>query len=291
MRERRPRDLYSILGVRRGAPSEDIHAAFSAAFPAVNADGRKVGHAATGTAGAADSTAEAEQQLQLAHRVLSDDRPRGRRALYDVGGMDLVRLAEQQLGQGSRFASQVLPGPPLRLTQRVRLADAYRGVTTSVWVKRRVISRACRHSNRGQCAQLEHCPDEEHVSRHPSGIVQRRTVRSANKCEQASVSLPLVVLPGMPEGTEHAFPFLAAQQAGQIPGDVIVELRTSSQPSWSRQAQHLHHTVTLPLKQALLGFKRQWVCFFRTSFPSAPLAPHDFGVRSASGPQTGSNVC
>lgn len=50
---------------------------------------------------------------------------------------------------------------------------------------------------------------------------------------------------------------MAEQSPGQLPGDVIVQLKMRKHQKFNRQGNDLHMTIKISLKEALLGFKRK----------------------------------
>merc|ERR1712137_58132 len=60
---------------------------------------------------------------------------------------------------------------------------------------------------------------------------------------------------GMPDGEDITFKYESEQKPGQIPGDVVLKLKTQNHPLFKRSRENLSMKMTIPLRAALLGFE------------------------------------
>ena len=90
----------------------------------------------------------------------------------------------------------------------------------------------------------------------PGMIVQQEVmVESKEKCKREEKTLRATIERGMPDGEEIVFKYDAEQKPGQIPGDVVVKLKTVNHPTFKRNRETLSMKMTIPLRAALLGFE------------------------------------
>jgi len=94
----------------------------------------------------------------------------------------------------------------------------------------------------------------------PGMIVQQEVmVESKEKCKREEKTLRATIERGMPDGEEITFKYESEQKPGQIPGDVVLRLKTVPHARFKRSRDNLQMKMTIPLRAALLGFE--------TSFP------------------------
>ena len=60
---------------------------------------------------------------------------------------------------------------------------------------------------------------------------------------------------GMPDAEEIVFKYESEQKPGQIPGDVVLKLKTTPHPMFTRSRDSLSMKIAIPLRAALLGFE------------------------------------
>merc|ERR1712137_656493 len=60
---------------------------------------------------------------------------------------------------------------------------------------------------------------------------------------------------GMPDGEDITFKYESEQKPGQIPGDVVLKLKTVNHNLFKRTRETLSMKMTIPLRAALLGFE------------------------------------
>merc|ERR1712167_505297 len=61
---------------------------------------------------------------------------------------------------------------------------------------------------------------------------------------------------GVASGHEQTFTMMSEQKPGQIPGDVIVEMKQKKHSVFRREGNNLHVEIEISLKEALLGFSK-----------------------------------
>jgi len=66
---------------------------------------------------------------------------------------------------------------------------------------------------------------------------------------------PLPPPTGMPDAEEIVFKYESEQKPGQIPGDVVLKLKTTPHPMFTRSRDSLSMKIAIPLRAALLGFE------------------------------------
>merc|ERR1719269_577169 len=87
-------------------------------------------------------------------------------------------------------------------------------------------------------------------------IVQQEVqVDSKEKCKREEKTLRATIERGMPDGEQIVFKYESEQKPGQIPGDVVLKLKTVQHPMFKRSRDSLSMKLTIPLRAALLGFE------------------------------------
>ena len=90
----------------------------------------------------------------------------------------------------------------------------------------------------------------------PGMVVQQEVmVESKEKCKREEKTLSATIEKGMPDNEEIVFKYESEQKPGQIPGDVILKLKTEPHPVFKRSRDTLSTKLTIPLRAALLGFE------------------------------------
>jgi len=243
---------YEILGVERDASAAEIKKAF-----------RKL-----------------SLQYHPAYDVLSDPE---KRQLYDLGGEENLKKGNQPAspfdmffggGQGGRRKGQ-----NFKMEFSVTLEDLYNGAQKEFRVNRKVLCNKCRGTGAkgGETTKCKKCQGRGVVMQlqqlGPGFNVQMQTACDAcgGKGQTFKVACPVckgekvvmeekvlttVIERGMPNGHELVFERASEQSPDTIPGDVILQVKTEKHSRFTRQGNDLHHTMTITLKEALLGFKK-----------------------------------
>jgi len=80
-------------------------------------------------------------------------------------------------------------------------------------------------------------------------------VESKEKCKREEKTLHATIEKGMPDNEEISFKYESEQKPGQIPGDVVLKLKTVPHTMFKRSRDSLSMKLTIPLRAALLGFE------------------------------------
>ena len=142
----------------------------------------------------------------------------------------------------------------------VTLEDLYVGNEKAATVKRRVVCRNCKgKAHLPRCQQCGPCPKEKkmvHKRAGPGMVVQQEVmVESKEKCKREEKTLTATIEKGMPDNEEISFKYESEQKPGQIPGDVVLKLKTVQHPMFKRSRDSLSMKLSIPLRAALLGFE------------------------------------
>ena len=90
----------------------------------------------------------------------------------------------------------------------------------------------------------------------PGMVVQQEVmVESKEKCKREEKRLSATIEKGMPDSEEIVFKYESEQKPGQIPGDVVLKLKTVGHPMFKRSRDALSMKLSIPLRAALLGFE------------------------------------
>merc|ERR1719217_1635198 len=110
-----------------------------------------------------------------------------------------------------------------------------------------------------RCQQCGPCPKEKkmvHKRAGPGMVVQQEVmVESREKCKREEKTLSATIEKGMPDNEEIVFKYESEQKPGQIPGDVVLKLKTQPHPMFKRSGHSLAMKLAIPLRAALLGFE------------------------------------
>merc|ERR1712113_228548 len=86
-------------------------------------------------------------------------------------------------------------------------------------------------------------------------VQQEVMVEPKEKCKREEKTLSATIEKGMPDGEDIVFKYESEQKPGQIPGDVVLKLKTVQHPSFKRSRDTLSMKLSIPLRAALLGFE------------------------------------
>ncbi|RNF18332.1 heat shock protein DnaJ [Trypanosoma conorhini] len=274
-------DFYEVLGLgveRDDASERDIKSAWRKLSKRHHPDL------------AGESQREVYQRIQRAYEVLGDRR---KRKVYDILGLDGVRKIEQpqdqQQQQMSAFFSFFGGGQPQQQADRgkneeflllVPLEDIYSGAAHTVKLVKRKICRACRGTgarSKDHLLRCPHCDGEGRIMRrvqlmpgfvqqmeqpchHCSGsgaiISEKCPMCNGVKTVRSASAISIDIEQGTPDGHILTYELEADQQPNQVPGDVVFTVATAPHPRFIRSNDDLTVTVTLTLKEALLGFSK-----------------------------------
>jgi len=251
-------DLYERLGLQPEADSREIKTAYRKLSQQYHPDKNKGNEASLAKF----------REVAEAYEILSD---KEKRVIYDSSGMGAVKKmgTGQEQGGGSPFDMFFGGGGRQKEGQRgrnmdielpVTLEDLYLGNERHATVKRRVVCRNCKNkAHLPRCSSCAACPKEKkmvHKRAGPGMVVQQEVmVESKEKCKREEKRLTATVEKGMPDNEEIVFKYESEQKPGQIPGDVVLKLKTEKHPMFKRSRDALSMTLAIPLRAALLGFE------------------------------------
>lgn len=262
---------YKVLGIQRDASAGEIKKAF-----------RKLSLEYHPDKNPGDEAARVKfVEISEAYDVLSDPE---KRQLYDLGGEDGLKKQNQPaspfdmfFGGGGGGGSR--KGPNFKMEFQVTLEELYNGAEKEFKVNRKVLCSKCRGTGAkgGETIKCKKCKGQGVVMQlqqlGPGFNVQMQTTcESCNgrgntfkvacptcqgkKQVMEEKVLNAIIERGMPNGHELVFERASEQNPDSIPGDVILVLKTDKHNTFTREGNDLHYTMTLSLKEALLGFKK-----------------------------------
>ena len=219
------RDFYEILGLKHDCTDRDIEKAFMRLSRKYHPDKQKAVPAAF-------------EDINDAYGVLRDANKRRVYDLWGEGGVRVYEAPKTETGMSTAeddISAQVtVKGATVRVTYPVDLIDFHEGRIHQFVVKRRTMCR---------------CPDAGFFCQKCNG---RPTIGE-------TVNLTLAVERGADEGTVVVFKNAGDVSEMNSPGDVEVVLVSRPHPVFWRDGSDLHATLSVSLREALLGFKRELV--------------------------------
>ncbi|KAG8342642.1 putative chaperone protein DNAj [Trypanosoma vivax] len=275
-------DYYAVLGLNEDATAKDIRQKFRELSRKYHPDVAR--------------TAEAREmftKISRANEVLSDKK---KRRMYDMRGEEGLRQLQRaeasgNSGQSNSIFSQLFSmrnqqfkGQNSEATFRVPLETVYTGGRQVLSLNKQKVCTQCKGTGAeknsgtvtcprcrghgvliqrmqlgpGMYQEMRHtcpsCGGKGHVvKKQCSACHGRRVVR-------ADVELVLDVEAGIPEGHTVTFEMEADESPDLIPGDFLLHVRTQPHDRFSRRENgvDLDTTLTVTLKEALLGFERSF---------------------------------
>ncbi|HEY9409394.1 MAG TPA: molecular chaperone DnaJ [Jiangellaceae bacterium] len=274
-------DYYEVLGVAKDASTEEIKKAYRRLARQLHPDVNPDPH-----------TQERFKEVTTAYEVLTDPRKRemydlGADPLSSGGGagggfgqaFSFTDIMDAFFGgSGTRGPrSRVRRGQDALVPLKIELADAVFGATKELQVETAVVCSVCSGAGTAPGAQLATCPtcqgqgEINQVQR--SFLGQVMTARpcpqchgfgtvNPNPCVECSGdgrvrtrrTLSLKVPAGVDTGTRIQLSGQGEVGPGGGPaGDLYVELAITPHPIFTREGDHLHCTLPLPMTAAALG--------------------------------------
>lgn len=271
------KNLYKVLGLKPSATQAEIKRKYRQLSKIYHPDKNKE-----------KGAEERYKEINEAYEILNDKK---KRRLYDQGGMDAVRRAEQGqegggspfdifdlFGGGGRRREQVNRADDIRIKLRASLKDLYTGKEFDYTYKRNTICSHCRGSGADSYEDVETC-DQCHgqgvymeTRRVGPGFIQQ-IQKTCPKCggrgkmikKQCHVchgrkivksleELTVSVEKGMRNGQEIAFDEMSDEEPDKEPGRLVFVIEELEDEKWKREGNNLKYTLDISLKQALLGF-------------------------------------
>lgn len=269
-------DYYEVLGVSRGASSDEIKRAFRRLAAKYHPD-----------ANPGDHTAEERfKELNEAYQVLQDPEKRARYDQFghqgpggsggaDFGFGDIFDIFFGGGGQARRGGPE--RGPDLRYDLSIDLEDVLDGVAKEIAVTRDEVCGHCRGNQAEPGTKIETCPQcrgAGEVERITDSFLGRvRRIETCGRCRgsgrviqtpcrvchgrgqvRAEKRLTVQVPPGVDSDTRlRVAGEGGAGRRGGPPGDLIVFLHVNPHPRLKREGDDLWIDVPIGFAQAALG--------------------------------------
>ena len=104
----------------------------------------------------------------------------------------------------------------------------------------------------------------------PGMVVQQEVmVESKEKCKREEKTLEATIEKGMPDNEEIAFKYESEQKPGQIPGDVVLKLKTVQHPMFKRSRDALSMKLTIRCARRSSASRRPSSTWTATPSPSS----------------------
>ena len=222
------RDFYEILGLKHDCTERDVEKSFMRLSRKYHPDKRKTSKEIT----------DLFEDINDAYSVLRDS---NKRRVYDLWGESGVRVYEAPKNDFAvnahnsedDLSKQVrVKGKTVRITFPVDLVDFHEGRVYPLTIKRRTMCR---------------CPEAGFGCEKCRG---RPTMKE-------NVTLTLVVEKGSDEGSVVLFKNAGDVSEMNEAGDIEVVLVSRQHPLFERHGSDLHVNVSISLREALLGFRRE----------------------------------
>lgn len=233
-------DLYGLLGVSVEANTADIKKAYRRLTMEHHPDQNQ-----------GDPTALSRfNEITKANEILTDPT---KRMLYDIGGMEAIRSLDK---------GEIQKGQDVLMEVGVPLSVLFTGGTINPKYKRRIVCSGCRANPRmHRCQGCSRCPSEIRTVNQQVGpgfyVQQQVQVDSKELCKVEDTPLDISIEKGSASGDQIVLERMAEQRPGMIPGNVIVRIRQVEDASFSRDGNNIKTTMTVGLREALLGFRKE----------------------------------
>jgi DnaJ-class molecular chaperone len=232
-------DLYALLGVEPDATIADIKKTFRRLTVDLHPDKNP-----------GDPTAASRfTEVSRAAEILSDNT---KRMLYDTGGMEAIRAFDR---------GEVQKGQDILFEITVPLSLLFTGGTVAPTYQRRVVCVGCRaNPNQPRCRGCSRCPSEIRTVAQQVGpgffVQQQVQVDSKEWCKTEDKALEVTISKGMKNGDDIVMEAMADQRPGMVPGNVVVRLKQLPDAKFVREGNDLKTSITVSLREALLGFRK-----------------------------------
>lgn len=223
------RDFYELLGLKHDCTERDVEKSFMRLSRKYHPDKRTT----------SQEVKDLFEDINDAYSVLRDS---NKRRVYDLWGESGVRIYEAPKTEFSATGKQsseddlskqvTVKGKTQRITFPVDLVDFHEGRVYPLTIKRRTMCR---------------CPEAGFDCEKCRG---RPTTKE-------NATLTLVVEKGSDEGSVVLFKNAGDVSEMNEAGDIEVVLVSRKHPLFERDGSNLHVNVSISLREALLGFRRE----------------------------------
>lgn len=272
-------DFYKILGVKRDASANEIKRKYRQLSRKYHPDKNK-----------SKEASEKYVKINEAYSILSDNK---KRRLYDRGGMDLVNRQNQMQEGGDPFDifSNFFGGrrnrqnkdEDIRVKVRCTLKDLYLGKEYEFVYTRHKMCPHCRGSGGENTDDVEVCDKcngqgvvierqqlgpgffQQFQRSCPKCGGRGKTVKNnchvchGNKIVKGIDELTVFIEKGMKNGMEIPFEDFGEERADKEPGNLIFVIQEIPNVNMTRDGNNLRADFEITLKEALLGFQKEFV--------------------------------
>lgn len=264
-------NYYETLGVGEDATEKQIKKAFRKLSLKYHPDKNK-------------NSEEAKKkfnEVNTAYEILSDP---DKRSIYDLEGDEGLKNMNKPVSPFDSFfgggGGGRRKGPDYQTEFQVDLDVLYNGGEMEMSINRKVLCKKCKGSGAkdGEVVVCKACKGKGVVLKMqqlgPGFNVQMQ--QHCDKCggkgksaknvcpscrgkkqEMEQKKLEIVIEKGMATGQRIVFERASEQTPGISPGDVVLILKQKKHRYFKRQGDNLHYTMTISLKEALLGFSQE----------------------------------
>ncbi|KAI9096158.1 hypothetical protein DFS34DRAFT_155724 [Phlyctochytrium arcticum] len=276
-------DFYKLLGITKNASKREIKKAYRKLSKDLHPDKNKA--------------ADAEEQftnLGRAYETLIDDE---KRRIYDKYGEEGLKNGGQQFhnpydifaqfagfggfGGGGFGHPQQRKGESVAIPLPVSLEDLFLGTTIEIEINKQVICPTCRGSGAKRAEDVVVCKSCNgngiKIIRQMLGpgmyqqmqtqcdqcggrgkvVKSKCSACDGHKVKRGSHQLSVTIERGMDDQQKIVMEQEADESPEITPGDIILTLKTSPHPVFTRQGDNLYAKEFITLKEALLGFTKK----------------------------------
>uniref|UniRef100_A0A0D6R3E3 DnaJ protein ERDJ3B n=1 Tax=Araucaria cunninghamii TaxID=56994 RepID=A0A0D6R3E3_ARACU len=254
------KNLYDVLQVPRGASEEHIKKAYRKLALKFHPDKNPGNEEAT----------KRFAEINNAYEVLTD---REKREIYDRygeeglkqhasggggrgGGMNFQDIFSSFFGGGApeEEEERTVKGDDVIVNLHATLEDLYMGGTLKVWREKNIMKPA---PGKRQC----NCRNEVYHKQIGPGMFQQITQQVCEQCpnvkyEREGDFITVDIEKGMQDGQEIVFYEDGEPVIDGEPGDLKFKIYTAPHEKFTREGNDLRTTVTIALREALVGFEK-----------------------------------
>jgi len=259
-------DYYKTLGITKKAEEKEVKKAFRRLSAKYHPD---VDHS--------NEAKEMFQKINIAHEIISDKQ---KRYIYDTKGIEGVKEYEKSQGMEERgYQSNMRTGPNYQVELQLTLEELYKGTVKDYRLQRNIVCDSCRGTGAkdGNMSNCTRCQGRGSVIENVR-VGMGFTMRMENQCNKCQglgkiveercprcggkkvfpehKSFEVDIERGMANKQKITFEGESEQHPDYLPGDIIFIIKEKEHEKFKREGNDLHTTMTLSLKEALLGFKK-----------------------------------